>query len=105
MPGQPQRTLALTTQSETLASRTNNWAPEVAEFKKQLRGGLVLPGDGNYDEARKVWNGMIDRHPALIVRPTGTADVIQAVKFARKHRMLVAVRGGSHNVAGNAVCE
>ncbi len=70
-----------------------------------MRGELLLPSDPGYDSARKVWNGMIDRRPGLIVRCAGVADVIQAVKFARKHRLVIAVRGGGHNVAGNAVCE
>lgn len=77
----------------------------VDAFKAGLGGTLHRPGDDGYDEARKVWNAMIDKRPALIVRCTGVADTIQAVNFARRHNLLVAVRGGSHNVAGNAVCE
>ncbi|TMJ44877.1 MAG: FAD-dependent oxidoreductase, partial [Alphaproteobacteria bacterium] len=61
--------------------------------------------DGGYDEARTVWNGMINRRPALIARCTGAADVIAAVRFARTHGLLVSVRGGGHNITGNAVCE
>ncbi len=64
-----------------------------------------MPGDARYDGARKVWNGMIDKRPAAIVRPTGVADVIQSVNFAREHGMLLAIKGGGHNVAGNAVCD
>ena len=70
-----------------------------------LQGRLLRPDDGGYDEARKVWNGMIDRRPALIARCAGAADVIAAVRFARAHELLVAVRGGGHNITGNAVCE
>ena len=70
-----------------------------------LRGRLLRPGDGGYDEARKVWNGMIDRRPALIARCAGVADVVGAVRFAREHELLVSVRGGGHNITGNAVCE
>jgi FAD binding domain/Berberine and berberine like len=70
-----------------------------------LRGPLLRPGDSDYDEARKVWNGMIDRRPALISRCMGVGDVINSVNFARAHRLLVAVRGGGHNVAGNATCD
>jgi FAD/FMN-containing dehydrogenase len=70
-----------------------------------LRGELLRPGDAGYDDARKIHNGMIDRHPALIVRCAGAADVINAVNFARENHLLVAVRGGGHNVAGFAVCE
>jgi FAD/FMN-containing dehydrogenase len=77
----------------------------VQNFAAGLRGPLLRPGDGGYDEARKVWNGMIDRRPALIARCAGVADVIAAVRFARTHEILVSVRGGGHNITGNAVCE
>ena len=77
----------------------------VQGFAADLRGPLLRPGDGGYDEARKVWNGMIDRRPALIARCAGVADVIAAVRFARTHGLLVSVRGGGHNITGNAVCE
>ena len=77
----------------------------VADFAAGLRGPLLRPGDGQYDEARKVWNGMIDRRPALIARCAGVADVIAAVRFARTHGVLVSVKGGGHNITGNAVCE
>src|SRR5260221_5586578 len=77
----------------------------VQNFADSLRGPLLRPGGGSYDEARKVWNGMIDRRPALIARCAGVADVIAAVGFARTHGILVSVRGGGHNITGNAVCE
>jgi FAD/FMN-containing dehydrogenase len=77
----------------------------VAAFKTTLRGTLLQPGDTGYDEARKIWNAMIDKRPALIARCAGIADVVSAVNFARTHDLLVAVRGGGHNVAGNAVCD
>ncbi len=77
----------------------------VEEFKKSMRGQVLCAGDDGYEEARQVWNGLIDRHPALIARCTGVADVIDAVNFARTHNLLVSVRGGGHNVAGSAVCE
>ncbi len=70
-----------------------------------LRGTVIPPGDPNYDEARKVYNAMIDRRPALIARCVDAADVIAAVTFARDQGLLVAVRGGGHNVAGTAVCD
>ena len=70
-----------------------------------LRGRLVQPSDPDYDDVRAVWNGMVDRHPALIVQCAGVADVITSVNFAREHDLLVAVRGGGHNAAGNAVCD
>ena len=77
----------------------------VQGFKTSLRGPLLCPGDASYDDARKVWNGMIGRRPALIARCAGTADVIAAVRFAREHGLLVSVKGGGHNITGNAVCE
>jgi FAD/FMN-containing dehydrogenase len=70
-----------------------------------LRGRLVQPSDADYDTARAVWNGMVDRHPALIVRCAGVADVVTSVNFAKEHDLLLAVRGGGHNAAGNAVCD
>ena len=80
-------------------------APALQKFADGLRGRLLQPGDGGYDEARRVWNGMIDRRPALIARCAGPADVMAAVNFARDHRLLVSVKGGGHNITGNAVCE
>jgi FAD/FMN-containing dehydrogenase len=77
----------------------------VYAFGKSLQGRLFRPQDAEYDEARKIWNAMIDRRPALVVRCASTADVRQAVRFARENGLLVAVRGGGHNVAGNATCE
>src|SRR5512142_698948 len=75
------------------------------KFGNTLHGKLILPGDPGYDAARRVWNGMIDRHPAMIVMCADDSDVIKSVVFARAHCLLVAVRGGGHNVAGNAVCD
>jgi len=77
----------------------------VQELGLNLRGRLLLPADAEYDEARKIWNVMIDRRPAVIVRCAGAEDVVRAVRFARENNLLVAVRGGGHNVAGNAVCD
>ena len=77
----------------------------VQELRGALRGELVLPADAAYDEARGVWNGMIDRRPALIAGCTGASDVIAAIRFARSEGLTVAVRGGGHNVAGNATCD
>lgn len=77
----------------------------VEALAERLRGPLLRAGEDGYDEARAVWNGMIDKRPALIVRAAGAADVMDAVRFAREHKLLLAVRGGSHNVAGHAVCD
>jgi FAD/FMN-containing dehydrogenase len=77
----------------------------VEAFQTGFRGQLLRPGDGAYDQDRKLWNGMFDRRPALIARCTGTADVIRAVNFARDNRLQTAVRGGGHSFPGHSVCE
>ncbi|MDX1402151.1 MAG: FAD-dependent oxidoreductase, partial [Kiloniellales bacterium] len=74
-------------------------------LEESLRGSLHFPGAAGYDDARRIWNGMIDRRPALIVRCRGSADVIASVNFARDKDLLLSVRGGGHNVSGNAVCD
>ena len=71
----------------------------------QLHGELLEPGDAAYDDARVVWNGMIDRRPALIARCRNAADVLASVNYARAHDLAIAVRSGGHNVAGYAVCD
>ncbi len=75
------------------------------EFKSGLRGAVLQLGDDGYEEARKIWNGMIDKRPALIAHCTGVADVINAVNFARTNNMLVAIRGGGHSWPGHSVCD
>jgi FAD/FMN-containing dehydrogenase len=77
----------------------------ISKMKANLRGRVILPGDQDYNEARKVYNGMIDKHPKLIVRCDNVADVRLAVEFARENDLLVAVRGGGHNGAGLATCD
>jgi FAD/FMN-containing dehydrogenase len=74
-------------------------------LRSSMRGVLLQPEHDDYDDARKLWNAMIDRRPALIARCAGPSDVIDAVKFARDHQLLVSVRGGGHNVTGIAVCD
>lgn len=70
-----------------------------------LRGDVIDKSHRGYDEARQVWNGLIDRHPAVIARCADTADVVEAVRVARRHRPTVSIRGGGHQVAGTAVCD
>lgn len=77
----------------------------LAAFRSGFRGTTLTGADAGYEDARKVWNGAIDRRPSLVVRCMGTADVVRAVKFAREHGIVNSVRGGGHNIAGLAVCE
>ena len=74
-------------------------------LRPRLRGGLLLPGDAGYDDARSIWNAMFDRRPAAIAQPLGVADVIEAIRFAREHGLPIAVKGGGHNIAGLAVAD
>ncbi|WP_445217014.1 FAD-binding oxidoreductase [Bradyrhizobium sp. Pa8] len=76
----------------------------IEAFRQTLRGNVCLAEEPGYDEARTIWNAMIDRRPGAVVRCKGAADIIRAVRFAREYGLLVAVRGGGHNIAGNAVC-
>jgi FAD/FMN-containing dehydrogenase len=78
---------------------------DTGELKSGFGGTVVLPGDGDYDEARKIWNGMIDRKPAIIARCSSPADVVKALSFARKNGIAIAVRGGGHHIAGNSICD
>jgi hypothetical protein len=80
-------------------------AAALNDFRAGLSGDLIFPGDPDYDTARRVWNGMIDRYPAMIVRCASRADVAAAVRFAQARDLPLAVRGGGHNSAGLAVCD
>ena len=77
----------------------------VQELKGQVRGPVLQPGDPEFDESRSVWNAMIDRRPALIVRCLGVSDVVACVNAARTHGVPLTVKGGGHNIAGLAVCD
>ena len=83
-------------------SQTNVQIEDLQHLADQLRGTLIQPQDSIYDEARRLWNGMFDKRPAAIAQCAGVADVIDAVRFARDRHLLVAIRGGAHNVAGLA---
>lgn len=74
-------------------------------WKARLRGPVLVPGDVGYEDARTVWNGMIDRRPAMVARCLGIADVIECVRFAREHDLLLCIKGGGHNIAGLAVAD
>jgi FAD/FMN-containing dehydrogenase len=110
----PQQVLAAGSDQRLPASidaRTLNGASialskaQLQELAGALNGPLLLPGGDAYESARRIWNGVFDRKPALIVQSSGPADVVQAVNFAREHNLLLAVRGGGHSIAGKSVCE
>ena len=77
----------------------------VDDFRAGLRGQLLLPGAAGYDDARKIYNGMFNRRPAMIARCLGAADVVRSVQFARAQGLLVAIRGGGHSLSGQSVCD
>ena len=77
----------------------------VAAFEVRLHGPLLRPEEPAYDEACAIWNGMIDRRPALVAQPTGAADVIECINFARQTSIPLSVRGGGHNIAGTAIAK
>ncbi len=84
----------------------NDIDPEkIGSFKRSIEGDLLRPGDKGYDDARKLFNGLIDKRPALIAKCTSVGDIVQCVNFARENRMQLAVRGGGHGVAGKALCD
>jgi FAD/FMN-containing dehydrogenase len=74
-------------------------------LRQTIRGRVAVAGSDDYEQARTLWNGMIDRHPAVVVRCAGASDVLTAIRFARENDLALAVRGGGHNIAGNAVCD
>ncbi len=78
---------------------------KIEQLRGELQGELLTPGDSAYDEARALWNGMVDRKPAMIVRVSGVEDVIAAVNFARSNDFEVSVKAGGHGVAGKAICD
>ncbi len=94
------------TELRTLSGRTILLpSAEIEHFAAQIGGQVLRAEDDGYDSARVIWNAMIDKRPALIVRCATTPDVVRAVNFARDNSLLVAVRGGGHNIAGNALCD
>jgi len=76
----------------------------IDDLRGRLRGTILLPGVPGYNEARSLWNGIVDRRPALIARCTNVTDVIAAVNFGREQNLVIAIKGGGHNVTGNAMC-
>jgi hypothetical protein len=97
---------AMSAKIATMQGGTTEISTEALEaFGATLRGALLRPGSAGYDDARTLWNAMIDRKPGLVVRCAGQADVARAVKFAVEHQLLTAIRGAGHNIAGKAVCD
>jgi FAD/FMN-containing dehydrogenase len=91
---------------QTLAGGRTCLSPQTLQaFRAAFRGPVLRGGDAGYEDARAIWNAMIDRRPALIARCTGTADVVAAVRLAGEHGLLCSVKGGGHNIAGLAICE
>src|SRR5215213_1144916 len=90
-------------QQQPSATRLDDAA--VQDLMSHLRGALIRPDDAGYEQARKLYNGMIDKRPALIARCVDVADVMGAVNFARDHKLTLAIRGGGHNGAGLASCD
>jgi FAD/FMN-containing dehydrogenase len=78
---------------------------KVEQLKAGFQGKVLVPGDAAYDGARAIWNGMIDKRPAVIARCATTADVVRAVRFAKDNALVLAIRGGGHNIAGSALCD
>jgi FAD/FMN-containing dehydrogenase len=94
------------TQSQLFSTSGSAIAEDrIQAFRATFRGETIRPGDDSYDPARRIWNASIDKRPGLIARCSGVADVIAAVNFARDNGLLVAVRGGGHNVGGRALCD
>ncbi len=92
--------MSTTTTNSTPSTTT---PPPYAELAASLRGELITPDDAGYDDARAVYNAMIDRRPAAIARCANAADAVACVKFAREHHVELAVRGGGHNAGGLGV--
>src|SRR5207253_8968647 len=80
-------------------------ASAIEHFRSGLSGAVLRPEDDGYEGARRIWNAMIDKRPALIARCRTVSDIVSCVHFARDHGLPLSVRGGGHNVAGNAVCD
>lgn len=89
----------------TIVATADGMREPAARLRRRLRGELVLPNDVGFEQARRLWNGLVDKRPAAIAYCAGTGDVVAALSFARESGMPLSVRSGGHNVAGNSVCE
>ena len=107
---QKKKTTAISEENKTLHELRNSNGivvdqNRIKRFQAAFRGEVIQPGDSGYETARKIWNASIDKHPGIIARCAGVADVVAAVNFTRENELLVAVRGGGHNVSGRALCD
>ncbi len=91
-------------QTHSMTASSSSHAISVSLLRQRVRGQVIGPEDPGYNEARKVWNGMIDRHPLFVVKAIDEVDVQQVVRFARECGYPLSIKGGGHNVAGHAVC-
>ena len=95
----------LSTAAEDRSKKTKISKETTESLRKKVKGQIVRPSDTNYDEVREIWNAMIERRPALIVRCAEAGDIAHAIAFARENGLEISVRGGGHNIAGNALCD
>src|SRR4029453_11640244 len=93
----------MSTLTPNVAKSIDNTVPDA--LRAAMSGTVLTPQDAGYDEARRIWNAMIDKRPAIIARCATATDVQHAVAFAREHNLVVSVRGGGHNIAGLALCD
>ena len=91
--------------AEDQSEKTKISKEAIESLGKRVKGQIVRPSDTNYDEVRQIWNAMIERRPALIVRCAEAGDIAHAIAFARENGLEISVRGGGHNIAGNALCD
>src|SRR5688572_11961219 len=98
-------TMTVTTNQLTQQSVRDRLSIDIEYLRGRLQGALLQPGDEGYEEARAIWNAMIDKRPAVIVLPENTQDVSLAVQFARDHDLQLSVRGCGHNIAGTALSD
>src|SRR5215210_1589340 len=84
---------------------STNLAQQIATLGETFPGDVITPNDARYDQARRVWNGMIDRHPAAVLRPTTPDAVAAAIRFGRDNEVTIAVRSGGHSAAGLSTCD
>jgi hypothetical protein len=99
------RVLSAVTAVKFTGQETEIGIAEIKELGDSLQGQLLLPSNGAYDVARKLWNGMIDKHPAMIAYCANASDIVNAVNFARDHELVVAVKGGAHSFSGKSACD